>query len=101
MTQHAWVQVARQQPIPCMIVNISTQGALLEFNCMPPTANRFRLRIDEEGFEALCDVRHRSFRAIGVYLTGMEPTQTLKANASGDQLVREIRLRQQMMDNAA
>ncbi len=55
---------------PCILRNVSDQGALIEFASDVPVAATFRLRIDSKDAEALCEVRHRNGKLIGVRFVG-------------------------------
>ncbi len=72
---HGWVNVAGREREPCRVRNFSSAGALLEFDRAMPCAGRFRLTIEESGFEVDCSVRHRGRNGLGVYFT--EPTETV------------------------
>jgi hypothetical protein len=64
---HAWIAVNGRAREACIIRNISAAGALLEFPGVVPEATNFRLMVDEAGFEAICDVRHKRGRFVGVF----------------------------------
>ena len=64
---HAWVAVNGRAREACIIRNISEAGALLEFSDLVPEATNFRLIVDEADFEAICDVRHKRGRFVGVF----------------------------------
>lgn len=95
MTSHAWVYIGRRQPIACVVRNISRRGALLEFPDRPPTAESFRLVVEEPSIDARCEVRHRRGAAVGVYFVEAEtpvvvvPTQT----AASRRIVANMRQR--------
>ena len=52
--------------IPCRVLNISASGALLEMTDSIELPQRFRLDIDEDLFEVMCEVRHQAGRRYGV-----------------------------------
>ena len=62
----AQVRLAGRAPVPCIVKDISEQGALLEFFGRPPSNDRFRLTISKNGFDGVCRVRHRKVRTVGV-----------------------------------
>jgi len=64
---HAWVSVPGREREPCRVRNLSVEGALLEFERTVPCAGRFKLTIEETGFEVDCSVRHRGSSGLGVY----------------------------------
>ena len=62
----AQVRLAGRAPVPCIVKDISEQGALLEFFGRPPSNDRFRLTISKNGFDGVCKVMHRQVRTVGV-----------------------------------
>lgn len=66
---HAFILSARGNRVPCLVRNISTDGALLEVEDSRLIGQRFTLLVDSDQFEADCDVRHRTRQAVGVYFT--------------------------------
>lgn len=91
MTCHVWIQVKRQQRMPCILRNISADGALLEFSSFPPPENSFRLTIDADGIDAICDVRHRRNNAVGVSFERPSIQPAVRPTNSGNELVQAIR----------
>ena len=77
---HAWAFPRGRQRVPCIIRNISTSGALLEFAYGSPKADNFRLVVPSLRQEWMCDVRHRRPNSLGVYFDFM--TQILKNRSS-------------------
>lgn len=69
---HAWIIVAGRERETCIIRNFSVAGALLEFDHIVPSVDKFKLVIDEYGFEVACYVKHRSRFALGVYFTEID-----------------------------
>ena len=63
---HACIVNKNGHRIPCIVRNISEGGALLEVDEPLQLPNKLLLRIESDGFEADCDVRHRTSHAIGV-----------------------------------
>lgn len=57
--------------IPCLVRNISLGGALLEVEDTHLVSINLTLIIDSDGFEADCEVRHRSKHGVGVYFHGV------------------------------
>ena len=66
----AVVTIGGRHSEPCILRNISDQGALIEFASDVPAAATFRLRIDAKDAEALCEVRHRNGKLLGVRFVG-------------------------------
>ena len=65
----AHVKVLGRARIPCIVRNISSTGALVEFYAAIALPQSFRLDIDDDLFEAHCDVRHQHGRLYGVQFT--------------------------------
>ena len=68
---HAWAFPRGRARVPCIIRNISTTGALLEFAFGAPKAESFRLVVPSLQQEWTCDVRHRRPKLLGVYFDFM------------------------------
>ena len=69
---HAWAFPKGRARVPCVVRNISTSGALLEFAYGSPQADSFRLVVPVLDQEWWCDVRHRRPNALGVYFDFMD-----------------------------
>ena len=67
--RNAHVKVLGAARKPCVVRNISPTGALIEFDCVIALPTAFRLDIDDDLFEALCEIRHQSGRRFGVQFT--------------------------------
>ena len=65
----AHVKVLGKARIPCRVLNVSASGALIEMSDDTDLPERFRLDIDGDLFEAMCEVRHRVERRYGVEFT--------------------------------
>lgn len=63
---HACIINKSGHRIPCIVRNISKGGALLEVDEPLQLPNNLLLRVETDGFEASCDIRHRTSHAIGV-----------------------------------
>lgn len=87
MTSHAWVTVGRRQPIACVVRNFSGRGALLEFPDRAPTADLFRLVVEDPHIEVQCEVRHRRGKAIGVYFVEAERPVVVPTEAGASRRV--------------
>ena len=57
---HAWIVMNDRRRLPCIVHNVSEGGAYLEFPGQMPNTDTFRLLVEEQGIDQLCDVRHRS-----------------------------------------
>ena len=66
LLQPAFVRTPNQKLIPCVIENISTGGAFLEFEATKPEENSLQL-ITCSGLGTIqCEVRHRNSDGFGV-----------------------------------
>jgi hypothetical protein len=63
---HAWATTNANPQFRCIVRNISSSGALLEFPDRAPPSNTFRLIVESMGQEWACDVRHRRENFLGV-----------------------------------
>jgi hypothetical protein len=63
------IKVIGRARMPCRVVNISASGALIEMSEDIQLPERFRLDIDGDLFEAMCELRHSEQRRIGVEFT--------------------------------
>ena len=68
-SRNAHVKILGQSRKPCIVRDISATGALIEFDCVIALPTAFRLDIDADLFEALCELRHRAGRRFGVAFT--------------------------------
>ena len=65
--------VGRDQPgLPCLIMNYSEGGALLEFTEEKPQSETFHLMVGAKGVDLLCEARRVSGQTIGVKFIGGE-----------------------------
>lgn len=64
---HAFVHAVGRSPIPCLVRNISNQGALLELEHPERLPSYFTLRIEADGFRAECEIRHKTAHGAGVF----------------------------------
>lgn len=67
---HAVVRIPGRGPEPCVVRNFSDGGALIEFAIEIDPPFRFRLVIEAKGVDALCEVRHKRGKAIGIRFVG-------------------------------
>jgi PilZ domain len=58
------VMIPLRQALPCMMLNVSRGGALLQVDKFEFVPQRFKLQVGN--FESICHVRHRDGRLIGV-----------------------------------
>ena len=65
----AHIKVLGQSRKACQVRNISSTGALIEFDAVIALPLVFRLDIDDDLFEAHCEVRHQDGRRFGVQFT--------------------------------
>ena len=65
----AHIKVLGHPRKPCLVRNISSTGALIEFDAVIALPLAFRLDIDNDLFEAHCEVRHQSGRRFGIQFT--------------------------------
>ena len=65
----AHVKVPGRERIPCVVRNISSTGALIEFDTAIALPQAFRLDIDADLFEAHCEVGQQRGRLFGVQFT--------------------------------
>ena len=65
----AHAKVLGRARIPCVVRNISSTGALIEFETAIALPQAFRLDIDADLFEAHCEVCHQHGRMFGVQFT--------------------------------
>ncbi len=91
LTHHAWVQIGRRQKLPCTIRSFTPKGALLEFDCLPPPSNQFRLIVDHKAVDVECNVRHRQAKALGVNFEGFERPIAGQEAKSGQDLAQKMR----------
>jgi hypothetical protein len=66
---HAWVIMNGKRRLPCVVLNISKTGALLEFADILPNTSQFRLVIESHDFDVECQVRHIRSQFVGVYFS--------------------------------
>ena len=70
--QRAFAKTGIEALIPCVVVDISEGGALLEFEYAEPTEDRFHLVTNTLRGTIECDVVHRSLHGIGVRFISSE-----------------------------
>lgn len=66
VNMHGWVMIEGRPRIPCVVRNISVEGALLEFESPTWLPYYFRLVIDVSQFETECELRHQAPNSVGV-----------------------------------
>lgn len=91
MTCHAWITINRRRRTACTVINISERGALLGFDGVVPSANRFRLKVEDPFIEVDCDVRHRTGHSVGVFFAAVVPQEDLEKPPTGNELVARLR----------
>jgi hypothetical protein len=69
-------------PMPCVVRNFSSTGALLEFDATAPEADVFHVMIGSKGIDLLCQTRHRSERQVGVSFVGGDVERFIDAFAA-------------------
>ncbi len=87
---HAWAFPSGRARVPCIIRNISTSGALLEFAYGSPKADSFRLVVPSLRQEWICDVRHRRPHSLGVYFDFMGKIIKARAHQKTSSAFREL-----------
>jgi hypothetical protein len=63
---HAVIAARGRSAVPCVVRDLSAEGALLEVGQPSWLPSRFRLRIEADAFEADCEIVHRTDNAVGV-----------------------------------
>lgn len=63
---HAIARVPGRPSEPCIVRDLSAGGALLEFQVDFEPSGPFRLSIEAKGIDAVCEVRRRDGRVLGV-----------------------------------
>lgn len=63
---HAWIKIPGRPTMPCIVRNLSVNGALLEFDVPDWMPYSFRLRIEASNFEVDCELRHKGDKGCGV-----------------------------------
>ncbi len=66
---HAWVVMNGRRRLPCIVLNLSKTGALLEFADILPNTSQFRLIVEGHDLDIECHVRHVRRQSVGVYFT--------------------------------
>ncbi len=59
-------------PVPCVILDVSNSGARLDVPATATVPQRFKLMIDSDGSERICDVVWRRENAIGIRFVDLE-----------------------------
>lgn len=73
---HALVVTSKGTRVPCLVRNISTGGALLEVESPHLLTRLLTLCIEADGFEADCEIRHRTQHGIGVLFSDVRIAAT-------------------------
>jgi hypothetical protein len=63
---HATITARGRSPEPCVVRNLSADGALLEVARPSWLPSRFRLFVEVDAFEAECEIVRRTDDAVGV-----------------------------------
>jgi PilZ domain len=58
------IKIPLRQALSCMLLNVSSGGALLDVDTFEFVPARFKLKVGN--FESVCHVRHRDGRHVGV-----------------------------------
>ena len=80
--QHAWVIVSKSSRLPCIVLNLSNQGAFLEFEVPPWLPHSFDLLLEEGTVVRGCEVRHFGKTGVGVDLVEQRAHETPKSAAA-------------------
>ena len=63
------IKIIGRARIPCFVRNISASGAFIELSDDIQLPPQFRLDIDGDLFETMCELKHQSGRHFGVEFT--------------------------------
>lgn len=92
MACHAYVKMDRKQPIHCMLIDLSQEGAQLHFSSEVPTASEFRLVVESMDLDVMCKVRHNKYGVVGVYFPAQKRQVEAKVpEQHGNKLARQLR----------
>ena len=83
----AWIRLDTGVRFSCIVRDISEGGALLEVEPGTVLPDTFEVRIESEDLRAVCHVRHRTRRGVGVFFTETAPLFETQRQAR----IREVR----------
>ncbi len=70
---HANIVARGRATEPCVVRNLSVDGALLEVGRPLLLPGRFRLHIEVNGLDIECEIAHRGEHTVGVRFVGSAP----------------------------
>ena len=73
---HGWVYASGRPTLPCVVRNLSVQGALIELTQNTRMPFRFELKLEQSGQRILCETRHQHDHLVGVYFPQPEAQDT-------------------------
>lgn len=62
----AWIKIPGRPRIGCRVTNRGPEGALLELDTVPELPFRFRVQLEGEERELLCEIKHVTPHGVGV-----------------------------------
>lgn len=68
---HGFIHATGRAPLPCIVRNISAQGALLELDFPERLPSYFTLQIEVDRFSAECEIRHKTAHGAGVFFNAV------------------------------
>ncbi len=68
---HGFILAPGRAPTPCVVRNISVQGALLELDHPERLPSYFTLTIEIDRFSAECEIRHKTAHGAGVFFNAI------------------------------
>ena len=75
---HGWVKIPGRPQVPCVVHNMSSGGALLEFHAVERLPYSFILTIDSHNQTYGCEVRHAYDQRVGI---GFVDVASVQANS--------------------
>lgn len=69
---HGWLVVEGRPRIPCVVRDISLNGARIEAEAANWLPFRFRLVVESRGINVLCEIRHQQPNSVGVMFVHQE-----------------------------
>ncbi len=88
----AWVALDLDRSVTCRVINTGPDGALLEFDGVPPPADEFVLFLDDGATQIRCLVRHRQTHSLGVKFERVTPTVIKKGAVGVDRRSKDKRV---------
>lgn len=74
--QHAWVLVSKRARLSCLVLNLSKQGAFLEFEPPKWLPHAFDLLLEDGSVVRGCEVRHYAKMGVGVNFVDPKVVET-------------------------